>query len=92
MLIATLLMAAALAQAEAVLPPTDLDRFTDEAKGWLLQGRPMPPDTRLRLLRMPPEDRLQAIIFLRRAGLMTGASWQVQDLLRPGAPDEGAGE
>lgn len=74
------LLAAGLAQAE---PTTPLGQFVAEAETWLLHARPLPPDTRLRLLQMTPSDRIQAIIFLRRAGLMTGASWPIHDLLRP---------
>ncbi|MDO5704156.1 MAG: hypothetical protein Q4G49_03665 [Paracoccus sp. (in: a-proteobacteria)] len=83
MLIATLVMAAGLAASDAAVPATPLGLFIAEAETWLLHARPLPPDTRLRLLRMQPEDRLQAIIFLRRAGLLTGAVWSVEDLLRP---------
>lgn len=91
MLIATLVMAAGLSQSDVAAPETPLGLFIAEAQTWLLHARPLPPDTRLRLLRMRPEDRLQAIVFLRRAGLLTGAVWPVEDLLRP-AIDTGAGD
>ncbi|MDO5632021.1 MAG: hypothetical protein Q4G22_09295 [Paracoccus sp. (in: a-proteobacteria)] len=92
MLTHALVLAAGLAQSPAAAPETPLGLFIADAETWLLQAKPLPSDTRLRLLRMRPEDRLQAIIFLRRAGLMTGAVWPVEDLLRPAISREEAGE
>lgn len=62
-------------------PSRDLDAFIGEAKVWVLHGKRLPSDYRLRLARMTPEDRIQALIFLRRAGLLNGETWGVQDLL-----------
>lgn len=64
------------------LPP-DVAVYAEEASGWLLEGRELPPDYRVRLLQMPPAQRLQAIVFLRRAGLLTDKAWPLEDLLRP---------
>lgn len=69
---------------QAVAP--DLQAFQAQAVEGLLEGKPLPPDYRRQLMAMPPEDRVSAIIFLRRAGLMTGRTWTIEDLLRP-APD-----
>lgn len=63
--------------------------FASEAAGWLLEGRNLPPDYRLRLMRMPPEARLQALVFLRRSGLLTADAWPLDDILRPLPPEDG---
>lgn len=69
------------------LPP-DVAEFAEEASEWLLEGRDLPRDYRIRLLQMPPDERLQAIVFLRRSGLLTTSAWPLDDLLRP-APQDG---
>lgn len=88
-----LILALALSAAATVDPPpvTALEQFTSEAESWVLQGRSLPPDYRLRLLRMTPADRMLGIIFLRRAGLLTGGTWATQDLLRPETSDQKGG-
>ncbi|WP_237168317.1 hypothetical protein [Paracoccus shandongensis] len=65
----------------ALLP--EATALADEATGWLLEGEPLPPDYRVRLMRMPPEARLQALVFLRRAGLLTADPWALSDILAP---------
>lgn len=65
----------------ALLP--DAAALADEATGWLLEGEPLPPDYRARLMAMPPEARLQALVFLRRAGLLTADPWPLSDILDP---------
>ncbi|MCZ0960241.1 hypothetical protein [Paracoccus benzoatiresistens] len=65
----------------ALLP--DAAALADDATGWLLEGESLPPDYRARLMRMPPEARLQALVFLRRAGLLTADSWALSDILAP---------
>lgn len=65
------------------LPPAVAD-FASRVDGWILAGEPLPVDYRLELLRMQPDDRLQALIYLRRSGLMGRADpWPLSDLLRP---------
>lgn len=86
MLIPALLAAATASAVIDGLPP-EVAGFAQEASGWLLEGRDLPRDYRLRLLQMSPADRLQALIFLRRAGLLTGQSWPLADILRPSQPD-----
>ncbi|MFD2813511.1 hypothetical protein ACFSYD_01195 [Paracoccus aerius] len=41
---------------------------------------------------MPPEARLQALVFLRRAGLLTADAWPLADILNPApaAPEKEA--
>lgn len=88
---AALILALALSAAEP--GATDpLEAFVADAKGWLLEGRPLPRDYRLRLLAMEPADRVAALAQLRRMGLLTGASWPVGDLLRPATPARKADE
>lgn len=82
MWLSALLLALPLQQAAA----PELQEFQAQAIERLLEGKSLPPDYRHQLLAMPPEDRVSAIIFLRRAGLMTGRPWTIDDLLRP-APD-----
>ncbi|MDO5648395.1 hypothetical protein [Paracoccus sp. (in: a-proteobacteria)] len=62
--------------------PDPLTAFTNDATEWLLAGESLPRDYRLRLLAMDPADRIQAIVFLRRAGLLTDRAWPLDDLLR----------
>lgn len=87
---ALFVLAAAAGGAEATVPAR-LSAFTEEASAWLLEGEELPPDYRLRLLMMPPADRLQAIVFLRRAGLLTEGAWSLSDLLKP-APSQESGQ
>ncbi|MDM7458689.1 MAG: hypothetical protein P3W94_004905 [Paracoccus sp. (in: a-proteobacteria)] len=54
-----------------------------DADEWLLSGRGLPPGYRLRLMQMEPAERMQALAYLRRLGLLTGPSWPVEDLLKP---------
>lgn len=70
------------AAADPVLLP-DAAALAEDATGWLLDGRALPRDYRVRLMRMPPEARLQALVFLRRAGLLTSGAWALSDILDP---------
>jgi hypothetical protein len=92
MMIGAMVMAIALsgsAPADPALLP-DAAALADEATGWLLDGEPLPPDYRARLMRMPPEARLQALVFLRRAGLLTSDPWALSDILDPAPAKAGA--
>lgn len=83
------LLTAALAASPDIAPASpELSAFTEEASAWLLEGEPLPRDYRLRLMRMHPADRLQAIVFLRRSGLLRGDVWRLEEVLAP-ALDEG---
>lgn len=84
-------LAAGVADASPPLPP-EVAAFTDEAAGWLLAGERLPPDYRVRLLRMRPADRLQVIVFLRRAGLLSDAAWSLADILKPAPAVPEAGQ
>ncbi|MTE00022.1 hypothetical protein GIY56_06965 [Paracoccus sp. YIM 132242] len=76
------------ASADPALLP-DAAALADEATGWLLEGEALPADYRTRLMRMPPEARLQALVFLRRAGLLTTDPWALSDVLDPAPADAG---
>lgn len=91
MLFAALLAAAVQSPLVEGLPP-EVASLAEEASGWLLEGRALPPDYRVRLMRLTPAERLQAIIFLRRAGLLSDAPWPLEDILRPADPSEGKPE
>jgi hypothetical protein len=92
MMIGAMVLAIALsgsAPADPALLP-DAAALADEATGWLLDGESLPPDYRARLMRMPPEARLQALVFLRRAGLLTSDPWALSDILDPAPAKAGA--
>ena len=57
--------------------------FIEEAEAWLLNGERLPPDYRQRLFAMAPGPRMEAIIWLRRSGLLIDRVWSVDDLMRP---------
>ena len=85
----TVLGLAGAAAAEGPLLP-DAAALADEATGWLLEGEPLPVDYRARLMAMPPEARLQALVFLRRAGLLTAGPWPLSDILDPSSAEKDA--
>ncbi len=78
------LAAAALTSSAAAAPP-DLAR---DATEWVLSGEDLPDDYLQRLAGLPPDERLLAIVFLRRAGLLTGAAMSVEALLAPAPPED----
>ncbi|MGR3553142.1 hypothetical protein [Paracoccus sp. (in: a-proteobacteria)] len=84
-------LSASTAAADLPLLP-DAKAFAEEASAWLLEGEDLPYDYRVRLMRMAPQSRLQALVFLRRAGLLTGDEWSLQDVLRPAPAMPGEGE
>ncbi|MBM3603951.1 MAG: phage portal protein [Alphaproteobacteria bacterium] len=81
--VASLLLVAALT---AGSPAAGFDQFAQEATGWLLEGKGLPRDYRVTLMQMDSSDRLRAIAYLRRIGLLTGAPWSLDDLLRAPTP------
>jgi len=62
-----------------------IDAFRRTADDWLLSGRGLPRDYRVMLMDMDSAERLQAIAYLRRIGLLTERPWSLDDLLRPAA-------
>lgn len=83
----TVVLASAAVDEPPLLP--DAAAFVRDATVWLLEGEPLPPDYRTRLLAMPPEARLQALVFLRRAGLLTATPWPLSDVLDPATGGSG---
>lgn len=62
-----------------------LSGFLDRARAWLLSGEGPPRDLRLRLQALGPGDRLTAIAWLRRAGLVEGPAFAPDFILAPAA-------
>lgn len=84
-------LAAGAADATVNWPPA-IAEYAEEASGWLLDGDGLPRDYRVRLMRMQPSARLQAIVFLRRAGLLTADAWTLDEILKPATGGREAGE
>lgn len=63
-----------------------LDQFKQANSDRLLAGRGIVPDWRDQLVAMPPADRLEALIFLRRSGLLQSPAWPIEAVLAPPAP------
>lgn len=83
MLTALALMAATAAPLNDLPLLPDSAAFAAEAQTWLLDGQTLPRDYRARLMRMPPDARLESLIYLRRIGLLRGDVWSLDDILRP---------
>ena len=67
--------------------------FIDSAEAWLLGGQPLPPDYRHQLMAMEPDQRLRAIVWLRRSGMLVDRAWPIGDLMQPATrPQEEAGD
>ena len=83
------LAVSALPAAAAGAPP-DAAAFTAAATDWVLSGQPLPPDYLQRLAAMAPDQRLLAVVFLRRSGLLEGPAIPAATILAPApAPEEG---
>ena len=63
--------------------PVAFEDFAADANGWLLSGQGLPRDYRVTLMQMDSADRISAIAYLRRIGLLTDSPWSLDDLLRP---------
>ncbi|MTH36554.1 hypothetical protein GL279_18365 [Paracoccus limosus] len=81
-MIRALLMSAALSGAGANAP-AEADALIAQATEWLLAGEDLPVDMDLRLRRLPPEERIRVLVFLRRSGMFTGPDWPIDKLLAP---------
>lgn len=79
MVLAAALIASVIQQS----PHLDIELFKQRAEEALLAGEGLQPDFGDDLLAMAPADRLEAIIYLRHLGLLTGESWTLDDLLKP---------
>ncbi|RQP06244.1 MAG: hypothetical protein D1H97_08690 [Paracoccus sp. BP8] len=85
-MIAVLILSAALAAEPAGGAVSTRDGLIREATGWLLNGESLPRDIDERLMRLPPADRIEVLIFLRRSGMLIGPGWTVDRLLAPAKP------
>ncbi|MBU2956825.1 hypothetical protein Q4511_14885 [Paracoccus sp. 1_MG-2023] len=66
-----------------------IEAYRQQASEWLLTGQRLPRDYRVELMAMESADRISAIAYLRRIGLLTGRAWSLDDLLRdPVRPSE----
>ena len=63
--------------------PVAFEDFAADANGWLLSGQGLPRDYRVTLMQMDSADRISAIAYLRRIGLLNDTPWTLDDLLRP---------
>lgn len=68
-----------------------LTAFIAEAEAWLLAGQSLPPELPKLLEPMVPGDRLLAVAYLRRLGLLQGAPLDLQRLLAPVPSDNPQG-
>ena len=83
------MLVAALAAGLAAAP--GLDALTAEIDRLVLAGRPMRPALLLDVRRLPDAgDRMQALIYLRRSGLLTGPALSLDEMifLQPGPPPQ----
>ncbi|CAM3237705.1 hypothetical protein SAMN04488021_10597 [Paracoccus aminovorans] len=85
-MIAALLLSAAL----AAEPLAARDALIRDATEWLLNGEDLPRDIDERLMRLPPADRVEVLVFLRRSGMMLGPGWSADRLLAPAKNGETA--
>lgn len=69
-----MILAALLSTALAGEPPS-LAQIQQDIDQLVLSGRPIPPDFLLQLSELPKSgDRMLVLVYLRRAGLLTGAT------------------
>lgn len=83
------LVAATGASAADTAPPaadaaraTPLGEMMRELDAILLAGEALPPDFAPKLAPLPPGERLLAVAYARRAGLLTGPALPLDGLLR----------
>lgn len=81
-MILALLVSAAMSTADTAVP-VDADALIAQATEWLLAGEDLPVDMDLRLRRLPPDQRIRVLVFLRRSGMFTGPEWPIDKLLAP---------
>lgn len=81
-MITILLLSSTLASVPAGQEPAR-DALIRDATEWLLNGEDLPRDIDERLMRLPPSDRVEALVFLRRSGMLIGPAWTADRLLAP---------
>lgn len=60
---------------------TETDYFFDRMIELLLDGENLPVDIKRQIMELDPNERFNAIIFLRRSGLLDGPAWPLDELL-----------
>lgn len=73
-----------LAAAQALSPAAAA--FIDDATSHLIAGEDLPPDFPVKLHALPPDQRLLAIVYLRRAGYLADVVMPVDWVIAPAAP------
>ena len=68
------------------------DGLIQEATDLLLSGEALPPDMELRLMALPPAERIEVLIFMRRSGMLTTPGWTIDRLLAPSTRQEASDE
>ncbi len=79
--LALLFMLGLLATGAASAEQGEKDIFIAAMTDRLLDGRGLPADVEAQVMRLSPPERFEAVIFLRRSGLLVGAPWSVDRLL-----------
>lgn len=77
----------------ALVEAPTLARVTERIDELVLSGQSLPPDMILTVSRLPqPADRVLALVYLRRAGLLTGDPVEIGPLLerKSSPPADGA--
>lgn len=60
---------------------TETSHFIDRMIELLLDGENLPVDIKHQVMELDPNERFNAIIFLRRSGLLDGPAWPLDELL-----------
>ncbi|MDN3712459.1 hypothetical protein QWZ10_13155 [Paracoccus cavernae] len=81
------LLAASTVQAEA---PSAKEAIVRDALDRLRDGAELAAETEQRIRDLPPADRLEVLIILRRSGMMRGPVWQADRILGPATETQGA--
>lgn len=87
-MIAALLISAALTAGAVDTTPPTRDALIRDVTEYLLNGESLPADMDARLMALPPADRIEVLIFMRRSGMMTGPGWTAERLLAPARTGE----
>ncbi|SEH97367.1 hypothetical protein SAMN04488075_2001 [Paracoccus alkenifer] len=80
-----MLQALVLAVAQALSPAATA--FVEDATARLIAGEELSPDFPVRLQALPPDQRLLAIVHLRRAGYLADVVMPLDWILSPAGPD-----
>lgn len=70
---------------------TETRHFIDRMIELLLDGENLPVDIKRQIMELDPNERFNAIIFLRRSGLLDGPAWPLDELLEAMPASRGGG-